>query len=134
MSKIIPEPYTICHIARRLDETFTDSHGNHPVKDLDPVIRKAQSLHQGSAYPRSREIVGEEYLDRIDTMIFMAVNDPTLYAAGDQVLLFGTVDEQGEYQDGTAYWVDGTPTDDRNGPWRKYYKPFGGVVSLRRVT
>lgn len=130
---LIPEPYTVLHRPRRLS-TEPDDHGNFPVETLEPVIRKAQSLHQGSAYPRSAQVISDEYEKRIDTTIFMAVNDPLLYEPGDEVLLFGTIDGDGNYEGGTVYRVDGVPTDDRNGPWPQFYASFGGVVTLKRAT
>lgn len=130
---IIPEPYTVCHKPRRVSGV-ADSHGNKPVVTLPPVLRKAQSLHQGSKYPRSTVVVSDEYEQRINTTVYMAVSNPTDYESGDEVLLFGTVDSNGDYQGGTAYRVDGIPTDDRNGPWPQFYAAFGGVVTLVRVT
>jgi hypothetical protein len=130
---LIPEPYVVCHKARRFSGNY-DSHGNAKLETLSPVIRRAQSLHQGAAYPRSAQVVSDEYQQRINTTIFMAVNEPTLYEPGDEVLLFGTVDANGDYVGGTAYRVDGVPTDDRNGPWKQFYAAFGGVVTLARVT
>lgn len=130
---LIPEPYTICHKPRRISGT-PDGHGNRPVVTLPPVIRKAQSLHQGSKYPSSMTVISDEYEQRVNTTIQMAVSNPTDYQAGDEVLLFGTVDGNGDYQGGTAYRVDGVPTNDRTGPWPQFYADFGGVVTLVRVT
>jgi len=127
---IIPEPHVLSHIAREEDVESFDAHGNHPVVVSPPVVRRAQCILN----PTSAEVMSAEYAERIKTDVDMAVSDPTAYKAGDQVLLYGSIDGDGNYQGGVAYWVDGDPQNSRLGPWTQYYNPFGGLVHLKRVT
>jgi hypothetical protein len=131
----IPAPWPVLHIPRTVDTTKTDGHGNHPIIDGAPIIRWVYSYHQpGGAAPSSSEVITPEFLDRIETTLDMAVPNPADYHASDGVILGGTIDEGGAYEGGTQYWVNGDPTNDFKGPFKKLYAWAGGVVKLRRVT
>lgn len=126
---IIPTPYAVAHISRQVDKSLPkNAHGNYPTPSLAPVIRYAQSFTQGVS---KQEFTNETNVGDQNTLN-MAVPDPTVYKSGDQVLLFGQVVDD-EYDGGTAFVVDGDPSDSRLGPWREHLHNFGGVVKLRRV-
>jgi hypothetical protein len=134
---LFAEPYSVCHIPRRVDTTTTDRNGNHPLRPLPPVIRTCQSLTQFGKRGSSHSILSIEYAQRVETTIHMACSDVTPYQDQDQVLCFGSVDETGSYVNGTAYVVDGDPANDTHGPLgQAVYQSlgFGGTVKLRRVT
>lgn len=134
---MIPTPYPIGHIARYEDTTAdTDEHGNYPVTADPPVIRWIYSYSQFGRRGSSRTVQGPEFQDRTDTVIHLAVPDPTVFAAGDQILLNPQLDAHGDYVDGTgtAYWVDGDPADEEPSPWPRYTAQTGGVIKTRRVT
>jgi hypothetical protein len=133
---IIPSPWTVCHIPRSIDTTTTDEHGNHPIVDEPPVLRKAMSLTQFGRRGSSREVISPDYLMRAETEVHMAVANPDVYSTEDLVLLNPDIDASGNYvpESGTAYWVDGMPNDERKGPWPALLSMFGGTVKLRRVT
>lgn len=132
---IVPSPWTIVHIARTYD-TVRDDHGNLKVLKLDPVVRKAMSIVQKGIFGTSKQIMNTESVKRVETLLEMAVADPETYAVQDQVLIFPELDSDGDYVTGTgtAYFVEGVPSDDRVGPWRGLLAVFGGVVHLRRIT
>lgn len=132
---IVPSPWTIVHIARTYD-TVRDDHGNLKVLKLDPVVRKAMSIVQKGLFGTSKQIMNIEAAKRVETTLEMAVADPETYAVQDQVLVFPELDVNGDYVagTGTAYFVEGLPTDDRVGPWRGLLSIFGGVVNIRRIT
>ena len=74
-------------------------------------------------------------MNRVEETLEMSVDDVTFYEAADQVIINPEI-VGGEYVagTGTAYWVNGTPDDQRNSPWPGFFKEFGGVIHLRRVT
>jgi hypothetical protein len=126
----------VCHIARYIDTTTEDEHGNNPIVEKPPVLRPAMSITQFGRRGSSRELISPDYLLRTETEIHMAVADPQTYSSEDLVLLDPEVDDTGVYvpASGTAYWVDGVPNDERRGPWPGLLALFGGTVKLRRVT
>ena len=135
---LFAEPYTICHIPRRMDLTTTDRNGNHPLRPLPPINRTCQSLTQFGRRGSSHAIMSIEYAQRVETTIHMACSDVSVYQDQDRVVCFGSVDpETGNYVGGLQYVVDGDPADDTHGPLGQgVYQAlgFGGTVKLRRVT
>ena len=130
----IPAPWPVLHIPRTVDTTQTDSHGNHPIIDGAPVIRYVRGYNQPGRLGASSEVISPEFLDRIETTLDMDVPNPQDYHASDGVIIGGTVDEQGNYDGGTQYWVNGDPTNDFKGPFKRLYTWTGGKVKLRRIT
>jgi hypothetical protein len=135
-SGLIPSPWPVCHIARWIDESSTDEHGNNPITEDPPVIRWIYSVVQFGRRGSSAEVMGPEFEERIETVLHMACNDPTVYKASDQVILHPQLDTDGNYvpDTGTAYWVDGDISDERLGPWPSLLQWSGGIVKIRRVT
>jgi hypothetical protein len=136
MPSIVSEPYIVAHI-RRITTTELDPDTGDPViVDAEPIIRRAQNLAQLGHSGSSHQIFDAEHLKRIDSEIRLSVADPSIYAQQDQVRLFPSVDDQGQYvpETGTAFFVDGLPNDGRLSPWPQLTKMFGGVLALRRVT
>lgn len=134
---IAPTPYPIAHIVRYEDTSGdTDEHGNYPIVTEPAVIRWIYSYSQFGRRGSSYTVQGPEYQHRTDTVIHLAVPDPTVFAAGDQVILNPGIDDQGNYIDGTgvAYWVDGDPADEQTSPWPRYTTGIGGVCKVRRAT
>ena len=133
---LIPSPWPVVHIARFIDENTTDEHGNNPVTEDPPVVRHVYSITQFGRRGSSREVMGDEFAERIASVLHMACNDPTLYKHSDQVLVDADFDSQGNWipGSGTAYWVDGDPSDERVGPWASLLTWSGGLVKLARVT
>ena len=136
---LIPSPYPVAHIARWIDETTEDEHGNNPVTEDPPVVRWVYSVTQiGQRGSRgsSHEVVGPEFEERIETILHMACNDPTVYKASDQIIVDPELDTEGNYvpDSGTAYWVDGDISDERVGPWPELLAWSGGLVKLKRIT
>jgi hypothetical protein len=136
VTSIVPSPWVVCHIARFIDTTTEDEHGNNPIAEKDPVLRNAMSLTQFGRRGSSREIISPDYLLRTETEVHMVVADPQTYSPEDLVLISPEIDDTGAYVEnsGTAYWVDGIPNDERLGPWTDLLSVFGGTVKLRRVT
>jgi hypothetical protein len=133
---LFKEPYTVCHIPRRVDLSTTDRNGNHPLRPLPPVIRTCQELAQKGG-SNSQAITSSENQQRTATVVLMACSDVTPYQDQDQVLIWGEEDDAGNYLGGTAYVVDGDPADDTHGfLGQAVYKSlgFGGTVNLKRVT
>ena len=130
----IPTPFPVLHIPRTVDTTTIDSHGNHPIIDGAPVVRWVRGYHQAGRLGSSSEVISPEFLDRIETSLNMDVPDPQDYHASDGVIIGGAVDDTGNYEGGTQYWVNGDPTNDFNGPFTKLYAWTGGIVKLRRIT
>ena len=127
-----PSPYPVAHIARRFDRTELDPDtGNELLVSADPVIRYAQEISQTG----SSDVISGDFENRTDNTLIMSVDDPTVYSSDDQVLIDPEVNGS-EYVPGTgtAYWVDGNPSDQRQGPWGDLFQGFGGVVMLKRVT
>lgn len=133
---VIPSPITVGHVSRQPDTTTTDSHGNHPVTASAVMPRQVQSVAQFGRRGSSRVIFSAETQSREETMLQMATGEPEAYHSGDRVLVGALFDATGTYvpDTGTAYWVDGEPSDERQGPWPSLLRRFGGVVRLKRVT
>lgn len=133
-----PTPHRLAHIRRWEDlDAPVDEHGNAPVREDPPVVRRVYSVSQfGRLGVSSREVISAEYEERSDTTLRVAVPDPSVYSPADQVLLWIKVDADGQYvpETGVAYWVDGVPADDRQSPWPSLTRSMGGVVKVRRVT
>jgi hypothetical protein len=129
-------PWQIVHIVRYEDTSTTDEHGNFPVIDKAPVVRKIYDHSQFGRRGSSHEVMGPEFQERIETILHLSVPDPGLYSAGDQIIMFPDLDASGNYVagSGVAYWVDGDPAEDRMSPWPRYTMQFGGVVKVRRIT
>jgi hypothetical protein len=126
-----PSPHPVVHIARRFTGTDPDT-GNPQLVTDPPVVRWAQELVQQN----SSDDLNEENLDRVEVTIQMAVDDPTFYCTDDQVIINPQLNPDKTWVTGTgeAYWVDGTPDDNRQGPWPDLFKAFGGILMLKRVT
>lgn len=122
--------YPVVHIARRYTAVDPDT-GNEVLTEESPVVRYAQEVVQ----VKSGDVMSGEFQDRVVSELQMAVDDPTLYATDDQVIVAPEV-TGGSWVAGTgeAYWVNGTPDDQRGGPWPNLFKQFGGIVMLKRVT
>jgi hypothetical protein len=134
---VVPSPWVIVHIPRHIDLTAEeDDHGNQPIVEGDPVLRPVMSLSQFGRRGSSRELISPDYLLRSETELHMSVANPEVYSTEDLVLVWPQWDDAGNWipESGTAYWVDGVPTDERTGPWPFLLCMFGGVVKLRRVT
>lgn len=125
--------YPVVHIARRYTAVDPDT-GNKVLIAEDPVVRYVQEVvHLDS----KDTLTGSgEFQDRVASTLQMAVDDPTVYASEDQVVIAPVLDVDGEWVPGTgeAYWVDGLPDDQRGGPWPQLFQHFGGIVTLKRVT
>jgi hypothetical protein len=121
----------VAHIHRYFSED-EDDHGNYPRLEDPPVIRWVMSIHQ----QRGLEIQAESHALQVSTALDMVVADPESYSADDHVILNVGIDDDGEYvpETGTLYWIDGDPTDERQGPWPGLLAMFGGIVRLKRVT
>jgi hypothetical protein len=133
---MIPSPYPVVHLARSVSTDLDPDTGNPVIATAAPVVRYVQSISQLGRRGSSHEVIGPDTVLRVETEFHLSVADPSVYSTDDQVLLSAELDDDGNYVDGTgtAYWVDGTPSDSRQGPWPQYLKVFGGTVRLRRVT
>jgi hypothetical protein len=134
---LVPNPYIVCHIVRKISDQTDPDTGNNVIVDLPPVIRKAQSFSQiGRMRGSSKIVLTPEYLRRISTELHMSVDDPELYGPQDQVLLFPEVDQDGDYIPGTgfAFWIDGLVINSKTSPWPSFTRGFGGLIRLRRTT
>jgi len=132
---LFPSPYPVAHVSRRFDRTQVDPDtGNEVLVSAPPVIRYAQEITQ-TGKGSSSDVISGEYLDRVDSTLLMSVDDVSVYATNDQVIVFPEV-AGSEYVTGSgyAYWVDGLPSDQGAAPWPSLFKDFGGVITLRRVT
>jgi hypothetical protein len=133
-------PWALIHIARYEDtsggEASKDPHGNWPVAEEPPVVRTIYAVTQFGRRGSSRIVKGPEFQERTETILHVAVPDPTDYSTGDQVILFPQFDEDGNYvpESGVAYWVDGEPVESRMSPWPRYTMQFGGVLKVNRTT
>lgn len=129
-----PTPITVYH--QVWTETGgTDTHGN-PVAALAPAVaRKVQAINEFGRRGSSHEIIDVDYLLRTETMLEMGVADVTLYNPKDEVIIGATgLDGNGNVVGGTAFHVEGNPSDNRMGPFPLLNKILGGAVRLRRVT
>lgn len=128
-----PSPHPVVHIARRYGGVDPDT-GNELLQSQQPVVRYAQEV----TVVDSKDVLDSsgEFQNRIALTIKMSVENPEVYVSEDQVIVSPELDSAGGWLAGSgeAFWVDGVPTDDREGPWPEYFKGFGGVVMLRRVT
>jgi len=139
-------PWQCVHIARWEDTTRKDDHDNWVVVDDPPVVRNYYDVSQFGRRGSSHQVMGPEFQERTETILHMSVPDPTSYSAGDQIILYATLDQDvdGNYTyspttpdgepNGVAYWVDGDPAEDRVSPWPRLTMQFGGVVKIRRTT
>jgi hypothetical protein len=127
-------PWPVLHTSKTIDTTQTDAHNNYVTINAAPVIRYVYSFVQFGRRGSTSQIISPEFLDRTETTLHMACPDPDSYKTGDGVLVGGTVDEDGNYDGGVAFWIDGDPNDERHGPWPTLTAWTGGTVKLRRVT
>jgi hypothetical protein len=130
----IPTPWPVLHTAKTIDMTQTDAHNNYLIIEGAPVVRYAYSFVQFGRRGSTSQIISPEFLNRTETTLHLAVPNPDAYSSGDGVILGGTVDDEGNYDGGVAYFVDGDPNDERHGPWPNLTQWTGGTVKLRRVT
>ena len=136
MPSVIPEPYLVCHIRRVTTSELDPDTADPVVIDGPPIIRRAQNIAQIGHRGSSQQVFDAEHLKRIDTDLHLAVADPSIYQPQDQVRLFPSVDDAGDYVEGSGvgFFVDGIAIDARTSPWPQLTKMFGGVVTLKRVT
>jgi len=136
---MIPTPWPVLHTARVLVEDVFDAHGNVVRGRYPAVIRYAMSLSNRLVYfSASNETFSNEYLQRVDVELHMAVHKSEVraYSNGDQVIVGGSVEETAQglkYVGGLAFLVAGNPNSSVTGPWPSLYKPFGGMVTLNRL-
>jgi hypothetical protein len=133
---IVPSPYVVAHVKRITTSAIDPDSGDAVVVDAPAVIRRAQSLAQLGNRGSSHQIFDTEHLKRIDTELRLAVADPSIYQPQDQVILFPSVDNNGDYEPGSgvAFFVDGLVLDSRQSPFPLLTKMFGGVLALKRVS
>jgi hypothetical protein len=94
-----------------------------------------QAINQFGRRGSSHEIVDVDYLDRVETTLVIGVADVTLYSEEDVIIIGATgLDGAGNPIGGTAYHVEGDPTDNRLGPFPLLNKMLGGTIRVRRVT
>ena len=128
-----PSNYPVVHIARANSGVDPDT-GNEVLTTAAPVIRYVQELVVTSS---SDVFDGSgQFQNRITQTVKMSVDDPTLYATEDQIVIDPQLNTDGTWVSGTgeAFWIDGVPQDNRKGPWADLFAGFGGVIELRRVT
>lgn len=135
MGRLIPAPWPVLHTPRGI-ETVIDAHGNDRIVDGEPVIRHVIAIFgvsTGGALS-SDEMVGNEFLSQTKTLFHMVIptQDLGFYHSGDQVMVGGEVVD-GTYVGGAAFRLDGDPASDLHGPWKRYYRVFGGYVKILRV-
>jgi hypothetical protein len=134
---IVPSPYPIAHIKRVVTQEIDPDTGTNVIVALEPVIRHAQGISQLGQHGSSHQVMGVEFLRRINTEIRCSVDDPSVYGPDDQILLFPEIDQDdGAYVEGSgvAFWIDGLVNDARQSPWPGLTRMFGGVLLLKRVT
>ena len=134
----VPTPITIYHqvFNDSSSDTFNGiSHGN-PGESWDaPVARQVQAINEFGRRGSSHEIVSADYFERVETMLEIGVPDVSLYNERDIVILGATgVDGGGNPVGGTAFHVEGEPSENRRGPLPLLNKMLGGSVRVRRVT
>lgn len=133
---LFPEPYTVAHIARSEDGPVDPDTGNPIQLAQTAVIRKVQAISQvGRIRGSSIDVMSPEFIQRVRTDLHLTVSDPMVYGNMDQVLLFPSLDSEGNYVAGTgiAFWVDGLPMDQSLSPWPTFFKVFGGLIRVRRA-
>ena len=132
---IIPSPWPIAYQHRSYTGEV-DAHGNKTRVTDPPEVRMVMSIAQPGRFGSSREIISAENLLREETILMMAVADPTIYSPDDRIWIFPAFDVFGCLipDSGIAYWVLGNPADDRQGPWPGLLAMFGGVVRCKRVS
>lgn len=129
----IPTPITLYHQVRAWGAD--DAHGNPSSSLAAPVARKVQAISEFGRRGSSHEIVSTDYLLRTETVLEIGVPDPSVYNPDDIVILGATgVDGEGNPIGGTAYHVEGGPSDNRLGPLPLLNRILGGAVRVRRVT
>ena len=133
ISVTIPTPYTVYH------QVFTagasDAHGNPVYSYAAPVARQVQAINEFGRRGSSHEIVSPDFDNRAETVLEMAVPDPSLYSVRDLVIVGATgVDGDGNPIGGNAYHVEGLPSDNRFSPFPLLNNLVGGAVRIRRVT
>ena len=138
-SQWFPSLYPVVHYARRFSRTEPDPDtGNEYVIESAPVIRYVQEIAQ-KGKGSSEDVITGEFENRTVETLIMSVNDPQNYASEDKIIVDPVI-ENGVYVEGTgrAYWINGEPNDQRNGPfwttWSRIFDGFGGVIHLKRVT
>ena len=134
-----PSVYPVVHIARRFGSTEVDPDtGNEYLVPAAPVVRYVQEIAQ-KGKGSSADVLSGDFQGRVEESLIMSVDNPEVYESEDQVIINPEI-LNGEYvpDTGTAYWVNGTPADQRQGPFwttrSRLFDGFGGVVHLRRVT
>lgn len=134
-----PSLYPVAHISRRLSRAEIDPDtGNETLIAAEPVVRYVQEIAQNGK-GSSSDVISGDFANRVEESLIMSVDDPNLYQSEDQVIINPELDG-GEYVTGTgiAYWVNGTPNDQRGGPFNTpqggLFQGFGGVIHLKRVT
>lgn len=128
---LIPAPWPVLHTPFSTD-TVVDAHGNERLVPGTPVIRYVMAIYGGAS--SSDEMLSDEFLNDVKTVYQMVIPaaDLGFYNSGDVVLIGGSVAD-GQYVGGKAFRLDGNPTSDLHGPWKRYYRVFGGYVTLMRV-
>jgi hypothetical protein len=130
----VPAPITIYHQVWT-DSGTTDTHGN-PVAGLAaPVPRQVQAISEFGRRGSSHEIINVDYLNRVETLLEIGVPDVSIYNQQDEVIIGATgVDDDGNPIGGVAFHVEGTPSDNKLGPFPLLNNILGGSVRVRRVT
>lgn len=84
----------------------------------------------------SKQIMSIEFLKRVELSLHLSVAEPDVCSPTDQVLLYPSVDDAGNYVPGSgiAFFVDGVALDARTSPWPLFTKMFGGTVQIKRIT
>ena len=129
----IPALHTVYHQA--LTAGASDAHGNPVYSYGTPVARQVQAINEFGRRGSSHEIVSPDFDNRAETVLELAVPDPTVYSVRDLVIVGATgVDGDGNPIGGTAYHVEGLPSDNRFSPFPLLNNLVGGAVRMRRVT
>jgi hypothetical protein len=129
----IPTPITVWH--QVWTETGTlDAHGNPVTFLADPVPRQVQSITEFGRRGSSHEIISPDFLNRAETVLEIGVPDASLYSPKDEIIVGATADDSGLPVGGTAFHVEGQPSDNKMGPLPLLNRMLGGAVRVRRVT
>lgn len=130
----IPAPITVFHRAW-IALGPQDSHGNEEFGLAVAVARRVQCVNEFGRRGSAHEIVSADYVDREDIALEMGVLDVTVYGPLDVVVIGASgVDGDGNPVGGTAYHVDGEPSDNKFFPLPLLNAMVGGAVRLRRIT